>query len=256
MKKDFWENWKKKTKVELKGIGVVKKARNLILKNIPKSEIVGVYCKGSFPRREMNKWSDIDLITIIKHSKYLPKLERLQKENKTSLGLPVHLSGISIYELKKGKHCKTSKKKASTSRVLKQIPNYKIIYGKGLDKSDFPIRSNKEDLESLIKFYKEYLIPNYKNKKVGFSEIVKATFWLVEDEQGFKINKSSTSWKSLAKSIKNKNHIIHKTLKLRLNPTKDKNIREDFLRKLIKYISSLEKDLKKCPKAKSWVHKA
>ena len=51
----------------------------------------------------MNEKSDIDLITIIKHSKYLPKLKRLQKENKTSLGLPVHLAGVSIFELKKGK---------------------------------------------------------------------------------------------------------------------------------------------------------
>ena len=246
MKKDFWEDWKRKNKIELKGIEVVKKARNLILKNLPKREIVGIYCKGSFPRREMNKSSDIDMLTILKHSKYLPKLERLQKANKKSLGLPVHLSGISIYELKKGKHCKTSKKKASTSRVLKQIPNYKITYGKGLEKHNFPVRSDKEDLESLIKFYKEYLIPAYKNKKLGFSEIVKATFWLVEDEQKFKTGKSSTSWRNLANSIKDKKHIIHRTLKLRLHPTKDKKIRKEFLGKLIKYISSLEKDLKKC----------
>lgn len=241
MKKDFWEDWKRKTKIELKGIEVVKKARKLILKNIPKNEIAGVYCKGSFPRREMNKSSDIDMLTILKHSKYLPKLEKLQKENKKSLGLPVHLSGISIYELKKGKHCKTSKKKASTSRVLKQIPNYKIIYGKSLEKNDFPVRSDKEDLESLIKFYKEYLIPAYKNKKLGFSNIVKGTFWLVEDEQKFKTGKSSTSWKNLANSIKDKKHIIHETLKLRLQPTKDKKVKREFLSKLERYIVYLEK---------------
>ena len=243
--KDFWEDWKRKTKIEVKGIEVVKKARELIIKNLPKNEIVGIYCKGSFPRREMNKFSDIDMLTIIKHSKYLPKLERLQKENKKSLGLPVHLGGISIYELKRGKHCKTSKKKASTSRVLKQIPNYKITYGKGLEKNYFPVRSDKEDLESLIKFYKEYLIPAYKNKKLGFSEIVKGTFWLVEDEQKFKTGKSSTSWKNLAKSIKDKKHIIHETLELRLRPTKDKKVRKEFLSKLKKYIASLEKVISK-----------
>ncbi len=243
MKKDFWKSWKKKTKVELKGIEVVKKARNLILKNLPKKEIVGMYSKGSFSRREMNKSSDIDLITILRHSRYLPKLERLQKENKTSLGLSVHLSGISLYELKIGKHCKTSKKKASTSRTLKQIPNYKIIYGKGLEKHNFPMRSNKEDLKNLIKFYKEYLIPAYRNKKEAFATIIKGTFWLVEDEQRFKTNKSSTSWKNLAKSIRDKKHIIHETLKLRLHPTKDKKTRREFLSRLIKYISSLERDL-------------
>ena len=52
--KDFWEDWKRKTKIELKGIEVVKKARQLILNNIPKEEILAIYCKGSFVTREMN----------------------------------------------------------------------------------------------------------------------------------------------------------------------------------------------------------
>tara|TARA_B100001971_G_C18182416_1_gene533597 strand:+ start:470 stop:1219 length:750 start_codon:yes stop_codon:yes gene_type:complete len=245
MKKDFWKDWKNKNKVELNGISVTKKARKLILNNIPNREIIGIYSKGSFPRREMNQKSDIDLITIIKHSKYLPKIQKLQKDNKTSLGLPIHLESVSIFELKNGIKCKSSGKQGkTTSRIMKQIPNFKIIYGKGLTHRNFPARTDKKDLESLIKFYKNILIPSYKNKKVEFSNIVKATFWLVEDEQRFKGKKSSTSWKNLAGSVKDKNHIIHETLKLRLKPTKDKVIRQNFLRKLIRYMSKLEKDLK------------
>lgn len=240
MKTEFWKDWKRKTRIESKGIEVVKEVRKLILKNILKNEIIGIYCKGSFSRREMNKWSDIDLITIIKHSHYLPILEKLQKENKKNLGLPIHLSGISIYELKKGKYCNANKTKGSTSRIVKQLENYKIIYGNGLGENNFPVRSNKEDLESLIKFYKEYLFPAYENKKVGFSEIVKATFWLAEDEQKFKTGKSSTSWKNLAKSIKDKKHIVHETLKLRLHPTKNKRKRAAYLRKLKNYLEKLE----------------
>ncbi|MCK4552679.1 nucleotidyltransferase domain-containing protein [Candidatus Pacearchaeota archaeon] len=241
MKKEFWTDWENKSKIEIKGIKVVRKARNLILKNIPNEEIIGIYSKGSFPRREINAKSDIDLMIIIRHSRFLKKFKKIEKANKISLGFPIHLAGVSLFELKKGVHCKSGDKEGkSTSRIVKQLPNYKLIYGKGLGHSNFPVRSNKEDLKKLIGFYKTIFIPSYKNKKVGFSEIVKGTFWLVEDEQRFNGKEFSTSWKDLARSIKNKNHIVHETLKLRLRPTKNKKIRQKFLKRLEKYILRLE----------------
>lgn len=245
MKKEFWQEWKNKSKIELKGIKVVKKARTLILKNIPNKEIIGIYSRGSFSRREMNEKSDIDLITIIKHSRYLPKFKKLEKANKIRLGLPIHLGSVSLFELKKGVKCKTSRKHGrTTSRIVKQLLNFKLIHGEGLDYSNFPTRNNKEDLKKLIGFYKTILIPSYKNKKVGFSNIVKGTFWLVEDEQRFCGKEYSTSWKSLAKFIKDKDHIIHEALKLRLKPTKNKKIRQKFLKRLENYILKLERKLK------------
>ena len=45
----------------------------------------------------------------------------------------------------------------------------------------------------------------------------------------------------VAKSIKDKRHIVHETLKLRLRPTKDKKVRKEFLKNLKIYIKSLEK---------------
>tara|TARA_Y100000310_G_C20681907_1_gene816463 strand:+ start:2702 stop:3460 length:759 start_codon:yes stop_codon:yes gene_type:complete len=242
---DFWKDWKNKKEIELKGISVIKKARDLILHNIPRAEIISIYSKGSFPRREMNKWSDIDLITIIKNSKYLKKFKKLEKANKQSFGLPIHLESVSLFELKRGKKGKLGGQEGkTTSRIVKQLNNFKLIYGMALEGSKYPKRSNREDLEKLIKLFKENLIPAYLNKNIGFSEIVKPTFWLIEDERRFYGEKSSSSWRNLANSIKDEKHIIHDVLRFRLRPTKDIGQREKFIRKLKKYITYLERSLK------------
>jgi hypothetical protein len=116
-----------------------------------------------------------------------------------------------------------------------------LIYGKPLDVSKFSVRSDEQRFNGLIKAFKEIFIPLYNKKKFGFSQIVKQVFWLVDMDERIKGREPPHSWKKLAKSIKNKNHIIHDTLKFRLNPTKDKKERDKFIRKLNKYITKLTK---------------
>tara|TARA_Y100000031_G_scaffold146200_1_gene179717 strand:- start:209 stop:493 length:285 start_codon:yes stop_codon:yes gene_type:complete len=86
-------------------------------------------------------------------------------------------------------------------------------------------------------------LPNYKKKKMKFSEVVKQVFWLVEFEQRSLGKTVPHSWGLLTKSIKNKNHIIHDTLKYRLKPTKDKKLRSQYLKKLKKYLRDLDKEV-------------
>jgi len=78
---------------------------------------------------------------------------------------------------------------------------------------------------------------------MGFSELVKCTFWLVEAEERVKGNNPPHSWKGLAKSIKDKKHIIHDTLRYRLNKPKDKRLREKYFLELKRYLAKLERTI-------------
>ncbi len=60
MKQEFYQDWKRKTRLEESAIKSLKEGRKIILNNLPKEQIVAIYAKGSFPRREMNKNSDVD----------------------------------------------------------------------------------------------------------------------------------------------------------------------------------------------------
>ena len=241
MSKEFWKNWKNKSKLEITAINSIKKAKNLLLKNIPKKQITSIYIKGSFVRRELTKTSDVDIVPIVKDSRYLKKILKLQKEYSKEIA-PSELLPHSIREFKENKRFLMAEgPKAHPNLFIKRLKYYNLIYGKPLDVGKFSVRSDEQRFSGLIKAFKELFIPLYNQKKLDFPQIVKQVFWLVDMEERIKGREPPHSWKKLAKSIKNKNHIIHDALKFRLNPTKDKKERDKFIRKLNKYITNLSK---------------
>lgn len=243
MKKEFWRDWKRKTKLEETAIKSLKSAKKIILANISKREIIAIYVKGSFVRREMNKKSDVDTVTILKTSKPLAKIKRLEEKYRKEFKPQIQLRAYSFWELKTGKKTKSrGKVSASTSRFVKHLPHHKLIYGKLLNIKDLHVGDNKSALKGLVGAFRKYFLPGYKQKKMGFSEIAKQVFWLVENEQKAKDKNPPHHWKKLARSIKDKNHIIHDALKFRLKPTKDKRKRNAFIRKLNRYLDKLEKE--------------
>ncbi len=242
MKKEFWKDWKRKTKLEEAGIQSLKSAKKIILKEIPKKEIIAIYVKGSFVRREMNRKSDVDTVTVLRTSKHLPKIKILEENYRKEFKPQIQLVAYSLWELKTGKKSKTRKKlSASTSRFVKHIPYHKLIYGNPLNMGDLHVGDDKGALKGMIGVFRKYFLPGYKAKKMGFSEIVKQVFWLVENEQKAKGKKPPHNWKKLAKSINEKDHIIHDALRFRLKPTKDKKKRAAFVRKLKKYLDKIKK---------------
>ncbi|MFH1917101.1 MAG: hypothetical protein ABIJ21_07610 [Nanoarchaeota archaeon] len=64
--RQFWTAWKNMSPLEKKGIHSLQAAKRIILKHIPKDEIIAIYAKGSFVRREMTDKSDVDTVTILK----------------------------------------------------------------------------------------------------------------------------------------------------------------------------------------------
>ena len=62
--REFWKSWKKVNELEKAAIKSVKIAEKIIFKTLPKKKIISIYVGGSFVRRDMDKWSDVDLWTI------------------------------------------------------------------------------------------------------------------------------------------------------------------------------------------------
>ena len=246
MKSSFWDEWKNISEIERSAIKALKVGKKLILQSLPKKEIVAIYVKGSFIRREMNEKSDVDMVTIVCHSAFLKNLKRLDKKYATFFKPTLQFRGYSLQELKTGKRTGTVfKMSPSPSRFVKHLPHYKCIYGKPLKPTNFFMRSNEHDLRWMIQGFNDLFLPRYKEKKFGFSEVIKQVFWLVENEERFKGHNPPHSWKGLAKSIKDKNHIVHDAFRFRVHPTQDKRKKATFIRKLQAHLNSLERLLKR-----------
>ena len=239
---EFWKDWKRKTKLEESAIKSLKTARKIILQNIPKDEVVSIYAKGSFVRRELNKKSDVDTSTIVKHSKWLKKLKQLQKKYRNKYELKLDFTGYSLWELKNNKKAKIGKAdRPAPSRAVQHLEHYKLIYGKSLKKEEFYQGDDKKRIKAMINVFRTLFLPGYKEKKFGFSDIIKQTFWLVENEQKARGKNPPHHFGKMAKFIKDDKHIIHDVVKFRKKPTKDKKERSKFIKKLNKYLSDLEK---------------
>ena len=168
MTKEFWKDWKRITRLEETAIESLKQGRKIILDNFPKNRIYAIYVKGSFPRRELNKNSDVDLVSILVFTKDLLKMKRLDERYNRSLHPNVGFGAYSLWELRNGKRSTMAglkKERTGTSRVLKHFENYRLIYGKHLETSDFPRRSHRHDVESMISIFHDLFIPLFQKKE-------------------------------------------------------------------------------------------
>ncbi len=240
--KEFWKDWKNKSKLEKSAISVLKIGMKILFKNIPKKEIVSIYVRGSMARREMTKKSDIDLTTIVKNKKYLKTLNVLNKKYEKLFCPELELKGYSLWELKTGKREKVCSALTPPCRFSKHIVHFKLVYGRDLSKEKLFVRSHKQDFKGLVHIMQESFIPRFKRGDFSFSEIVKQVFWLTENEEKAKGRNPPHAWKELVDSVKDKNHIVHAAYQFRLKPTKDKKKRARFIQKLEKHIAGLEKE--------------
>lgn len=242
MKKEFWRDWKKKTNLEKRAIKSIQKVKRILFQEIPKEKIYALYVKGSFVRREMKENSDVDIVPITYDNKTLEMIQRLE-QTRGSLYKPSELLPHSLQEFQEEKrHLKYKTPKGPVDGSLRDLYRYKLLYGKPIDTTNYPIRSDREFLKSHIHAFKTIFFPLYKENKFGFSEIMKQVFFLVEREERMKGNEPPESWKKLAQSIKEKNHIVHDALQYRIHPTKDPRIRKRLLKKLQLYLERLSQE--------------
>ena len=245
MRKEFYKDWKKLTKQEEEAVKALKKGKKIVLENIPKQEIIAIYAKGSFIRREMKKGSDVDLFVVLKTKKYTKKLNKLSKEAKNNSEPKINIgSGYTLWELQRGKKLKQRENKPNPPRIVKHLPHYKLLYGRDVTKLKLFHKDDKLLLKGLIKTFQGYFLPGYKKKEISFSELVKQVFWLVDFEQRALGKNPLHSWKKLKRLIKDEKHIIHDTYRYRQNKPKDKQLREKYIRNLKRYLDKLEGEIK------------
>lgn len=238
---EFWKSWKNKTYFEKEAILSVEKAIDLVLKSVPKNQLVAIYIKGSFARREMNKYSDVDIVPIVTENKYAGSI---WSTNVPEIH-PVVVVPLSLWELKHNKLRSASSYnpdlRAKPDRLLSKLSECKLVYGKPLKASQFPIRSDAQALNDEIKIIKKGYILACQEGAINFSPLLKEVFWLIELDQKVKGKKVKHSFEGIAKSVKDNNHIVHTALKLRTLRPKDKKTRDAFIKKLKNYLKELTK---------------
>ena len=239
MKYNFWERWKNKTDMELDAIRSLKTGKKIILENIPKSEIIAIYIKGSFVRREMKMDSDVDMVPIVSENKYQDSVFDV---NSPEIN-PVIVVPLSLWEFEHNKLWTKSDLKpdlrAKPDRLLKKIKECKLIYGKPLNPKKYPIRDDKTAVEDEIKLIMKGYIPFYERGRIEFNPLLKEVFWLVELEQNVLGKKVNHSFEGISNSVYDKNHIIHDANNLRKNPSKNKE--KKFILKLRKYLEKINR---------------
>jgi hypothetical protein len=238
MKYEFWRDWKRKTELEEAAIRSLKVAKRIILENIPRKEIVAIYAKGSFIRRELNKKSDVDTVTILKSAKYFKKFKSLSKHYRCAYKPALQFGRYSMKELVTGKKLKGSSQ-THPGRFVKHLKHHKIIYGVPLEKAGLFMRSDEEDLRNLAKAFRTLFLPKYRRKEIGFSDIVKQVFWIAENEERLAGNEPPHNWRKLEKSVKLRRHPVHEALDFRLRPDKDPVRRRKFIKGLEVYLDKV-----------------
>ena len=240
---DFWQKWKNKSKIEKQAIKSIIKARELIIKSIPKNKLLAIYVKGSFIRREMKKGSDVDIVPIVTENKY----EGPVFETNIPKVHPCIIVPLSLWEFKHNELFTKSDQKtdlrAKPDRFIKKLGYYKLIYGKQLNTKGFKIRSDEEVFKSLLKILQNVLIPMYEQGKARLSWVIKEFFWLTEDELILRGIKVEHSFKSIKNSVKDKNHPIKDAYKFRKKLLNGEIKEKIFINKLKKHLNKLEKEM-------------
>jgi len=236
---EFWKKWKSVTLQEKDAIISLKKAKKVIFSSIPCDKIVSIYVGGSFVRREMIKDSDVDVwvITSDMHAQKLvtKMIHSYSGKDKPKIGF----SGYALWELKTGKHYKEiTKFRTGPKSWVKNLDNYHLVYGKKLRLEDFAIREDLDDLKFLIKQFNSRFLPFYSKGRIGFQDVLKQVFWLVDFELKLRGQHPPHSWNGIVR-LAPEDHIVHEALKLRkVDP--DKRTKNAFVAKLKKHLKALK----------------
>jgi len=218
----------------------VQKAKELVLASIPNDEIVSIYLKGSFVQDEMRPDSDVDVVVVLRSEEYLPKIYKLTEEYGDSVNPPFQIVAYAMRELETGE--KASNRIRSTtavSRFVKHLDSLPLVYGER-PKGPLFMRTDEKDLSVNIQNFRTRYVPDYRESKFGFEQVVKQVFWLVEAEQRLAGLKPGYSWQKLADAANDPDHIIHLALRYRNQDEITEREKVDFMEKLEDYLARLE----------------
>lgn len=228
-----WMFWKDVSRLEHEAIKKIRVVRKKILESLPEKELVAIYIKGSFARREMKEGSDIDIVPIITTNEYRKNIFKLNGED----AQPAIIIPLTIEELKINKLCdeKESETRAKPDRFLRFINEAMLIYGKAIQAKNYPIRDDAQAFLDEKEIVKTCYIPLYEKGSIPFDPLLKEVFWMTEMEllsQGISVNHS---FSSIATAVLNPHHIIHDAYPLRLHKPTPKE-EKYFVKKLKQWL--------------------
>ena len=228
---DFWTSWSNINPTEQKAINATIKARKLVVQSVPAETLVAVYIKGSFPRREMNSRSDVDMVPIVTKTKFEGSIFGV---NRLEIS-PVMVVPLSIEEFRTNSLATKSDQsfdlRAKPDRFLRTIDRYQLIYGTPLDPSGYPIRSDLEAYHDDVDIIKNGYLPLFLKGEISFGPLLKKFFWMTEMElagQGIVVPHTFTGIAGGA----NKSHLIQEALRLRQQDKISRAEELEFVKKL------------------------
>ncbi len=241
----FWKKWKNVNVIEKKAIASVEKALKILFENVSERKIRSIYIKGSFVRREMNRKSDVDIVPITFHNNALQKIKDIQ-DNLGDSFAPAEFVPHSLNEFKTGKRfLKYKSLKGTIDITLRELYKAELVFGKPLDVSAFPMRTDKRFLRGHMNAFKEIFIPLFEKGELGFSSLIKQVFFLVEKAERLEGNILPLKWKEAVEGF-SQDHIICDAYKNRMKKTKDDSERKKFVDKLKVYIAELDRKYFAC----------
>lgn len=218
----------------------IAKAKELIIKSIPKEELVSIYVKGSYVQDELKSDSDVDFVVVLKTEEYLPFVYTLTNDPSNPKEMPFSILAYTMGELLTGVRASNRPQNVTASSVfVKQIDQMLLIYGTKPEGKLFT-RTDLKDMTAFLPLFKNTFMSTTGELKITFSELLKLTLWLVYRELRLLGFVPEYSWQKFADLIEDKNHIVHETLKLRRQEAVTDEEKANFVKKLLVYLEFLE----------------
>ncbi len=236
---------------------IIKEITKFTVDELKNKGLISLYLSGTILTKDRVEYSDIDLFGIVP-----PDFNIIEEENKINSefkkrrktlcgGFETRFRAIGTDELNKGKLRGIMAKYIGLNILIKEFPFFKKLWGGDLDFSKFRVKpiKPKEEAKIYIKTIENFMKKLKKGEELfPIQNFPKSILYLVrveaEKDYNFKFN---PYYVDLEKHLaKQKDHIVHKAMKLRHKKLKRKDILdfEEDIKKYLKYMKKRVKEWK------------
>lgn len=228
---------------------LLQKIRRIVLENTD-GMIVSLYVIGSFLTKEMIEYSDIDLVGVMKSSFDFRKEARINKTLNKAIGSShtIDMGTMSYDEFFGGHQQGSLMKHVELPIFLSFLKRAKLLYGRRINFDTLPIKpaSPLEELKYHIKIFNEYKSDFRKKNKIrpdfSFRGFIKIVFYIANLE--LQLTRNLTPRRSYSEIVKafrkDKNHIVHYSMKLRCKKTISREEKKSWLDLAEGYVARLK----------------
>ena len=229
---------------------ILKQSLDIILENTRES-LISLYTIGSVVTKDMEDSSDIDFVGVFKDDFDFRKEKQINKllNQKIKSRHRLDLGTMSIKEFYGGKRRGSLMKYIELPIFLNFLKNNaKLIYGKKLNFDRFPTKPAplKEELKYHMKMFKKYKKDFRTKDKLGpdfdFKGFLKMVFYIANIElQITRKMRRRKSYNDIIKAFnKDKEHIVHETMRLRKKKNITNKEKQKWLDKAQEYVKTLK----------------